>query len=72
MGITAERLRQLKLIDAIIEEPVGGAHRDYAQIAARVGTALQDALDKLTGVDPDALVQQRHARLNQFGEFTEK
>jgi len=72
MGITSDRLRQLKLIDAVIDEPLGGAHRDYPQTVARVGAALQEALDKLVTLDADTLVQQRHARLNQFGEFTEK
>ena len=72
MGITSERLKQLKLIDTVLEEPLGGAHRDYPQMTGKVGAAIQEALDKLVMLDPDTLVQQRHARLNQFGEFTEK
>ncbi len=72
MGITSERLRQLKLIDSVIEEPLGGAHRDYGQIALKVKTSIQDALDKLLKLDPDTLIHQRYARLNQFGEFIEK
>ena len=72
MGITSERLKQLRLIDTVLEEPLGGAHRDYPQMTGKVGAAIQEALDKLVMLDPDTLVQQRHARLNQFGEFTEK
>jgi acetyl-CoA carboxylase carboxyl transferase subunit alpha len=72
MGITSERLKQLKLIDTVIEEPLGGAHRDYGMIATRVGAGIQDALDKLSKLDADTLVHQRHLRLNQFGEFTER
>ena len=72
MGITSERLQQLKLIDGVIEEPLGGAHRDYAQIALKVKTSIQDALDKLLKLDPDTLIHQRYARLNQYGEFIEK
>ena len=56
----------------MLEEPLGGAHRDYRQMTGKVGAAIQEALDKLVMLDPDTLVQQRHARLNQFGEFTEK
>ncbi|MBI2801986.1 MAG: acetyl-CoA carboxylase carboxyltransferase subunit alpha [Gammaproteobacteria bacterium] len=72
MGITSERLLQLKLIDSVIEEPLGGAHRDYGQIALKVKASIQDALDKLLKLDPDTLIHQRYARLNQFGEFIEK
>ncbi|MSR13504.1 MAG: acetyl-CoA carboxylase carboxyltransferase subunit alpha [Gammaproteobacteria bacterium] len=71
MGITSERLKQLKLVDTLIEEPLGGAHRNYDAISAKVGTAIQDALEKLVALDTDTLVRQRHDRLNRFGEFTE-
>ena len=72
MGITSERLKQLKLVDAVIDEPLGGAHRDHAGIAKKVGVALQESLDKLVRLEVDTLVRQRHARLNQFGEFVER
>ncbi len=72
MGITSERLKQLKLVDKVLDEPLGGAHRDYKAMIERVGTALEEVLDKLVSLDLDTLVQQRHARLNQFGEFIEK
>lgn len=72
MGITSDRLLQLKLVDAVIEEPLGGAHRDYGKIAERVKSSVQDSLDRLLVLDTDKLVQQRHQRLDQFGEYTEK
>lgn len=72
MGITSERLLQLKLVDTVVEEPLGGAHRDYGKIADRVKAAIRDALDRLLTLDPAKLVLQRHQRLDQFGEYTEK
>lgn len=72
MGITSERLLQLKLVDAVIEEPLGGAHRDYAKVAERVKAAVLDALDRLLALDTEKLMHQRHLRLDQFGEYTEK
>ena len=72
MGITSERLLQLKLVDAVIEEPLGGAHRDYGKIAGRVKSAVQESLDRLFALDTEKLMQQRHQRLDQFGEYTEK
>jgi|LNFM01.1.fsa_nt_gb acetyl-CoA carboxylase carboxyl transferase subunit alpha len=72
MGITSERLLQLKLVDAVIEEPLGGAHRDFGKIAERVKAAVVESLDRLTVLEPEKLVHQRHLRLDQFGEYTEK
>lgn len=72
MAITSDRLLQLKLVDAIIEEPLGGAHRDYTRIAERVKAAIVDSLERLVTLDPEKLVHQRHVRLDQFGEYTEK
>jgi acetyl-CoA carboxylase carboxyl transferase subunit alpha len=72
MAITSDRLLQLKLVDSVIEEPLGGAHRDYARIAERVKAAIVDSLERLVTLDPEKLVHQRHVRLDQFGEYTEK
>ena len=72
MGITSARLHQLGLIDQIIDEPLGGAHRDLGLIAGRVEQAVVAALEKLVMLDSEQLLNQRHARLNRFGEFTEK
>lgn len=72
MGITSARLLQLKLIDQVLEEPLGGAHRDCATMAERIKAALVDALQRLTVLDTEKLVHQRHLRLSRFGDYTER
>ncbi len=69
MGITADRLRRLNLVDTIIEEPLGGAHRDPAAIAAAVQSELTASLDNLTALSTDELLTRRHKRLRAFGSF---
>ncbi|HMZ11317.1 MAG TPA: acetyl-CoA carboxylase carboxyl transferase subunit alpha [Plasticicumulans sp.] len=70
MGITAPDLQKLGLIDEIIPEPLGAAHRDPAQTAAAIRTALLAGLAELDGLDLDALLARRHERLMAYGEFT--
>ena len=72
MGITSGRLLQLKLIDQVLDEPLGGAHRDCAWMAERIKAALVDSLQRLSVLDPEKLVHQRHLRLSRFGDFTER
>ncbi len=71
LGITAHRLKALGLIDKIINEPVGGAHREPAQMTAFVKRALGDALRGLKDLKPAELVEQRYQRLMKFGSYTE-
>ena len=71
MGITAERLQRLKLVDDVIPEPLGGAHRDSQAIADSVKAALVKALDELRKVPLDALLAQRRRRLASYGVFKE-
>ena len=71
MGITAERLLSLKLIDNIIKEPVGGAHRDYDQIASSLKQNLIETLDVLESVTIDKLLDQRYQKLMAFGQYRE-
>jgi acetyl-CoA carboxylase carboxyl transferase subunit alpha len=71
MGITAERLRGLGLVDDVIEEPLGGAHRDPAAIAASLKAALIKALAELGKLPLDALLAQRRRRLASYGVFKE-
>ncbi|MEE4379366.1 MAG: acetyl-CoA carboxylase carboxyl transferase subunit alpha [Candidatus Competibacteraceae bacterium] len=71
MGITSTRLKQLGLIDSIVEEPLGGAHRDTVQMAERLKTALVDTLQELSLLSPDDLVEQRYQRLMKPGVFKE-
>jgi acetyl-CoA carboxylase carboxyl transferase subunit alpha len=63
MGLTAERLLKLRLIDGIIPEPPGGAHRDMAQMAGNLRTALSDQLQALEALTVDELLEQRYRRL---------
>lgn len=72
LGITATRLKALGLIDRIINEPVGGAHRDYTAAAQNLKKALQDALRQLSDKSPAELVASRFARLMSYGKFREE
>ncbi|MXY89833.1 MAG: acetyl-CoA carboxylase carboxyltransferase subunit alpha, partial [Gammaproteobacteria bacterium] len=58
MGVTADRLKQLGIVDHIIAEPLGGAHRDVAEVAAGIKVALLDQIERLTAMDPDDLVER--------------
>ena len=71
LGITAHRLKALGLIDRIISEPVGGAHRDPAQMTQLLKRALSDALRQFQGVNPKELLKQRHERIMNYGKFKE-
>lgn len=72
MGITAPRLKSLGLIDRIINEPVGGAHRDHRAIAQNVKKALQEALKQLAGLSSSELIERRFERLMSYGRFKEQ
>jgi acetyl-CoA carboxylase carboxyl transferase subunit alpha len=71
MGITSERLKKLNLIDEVIDEPLGGAHRDVDAMASRLKHALLDALEKLDRIPIDKLLDQRYQRLMSYGVFKE-
>jgi acetyl-CoA carboxylase carboxyl transferase subunit alpha len=71
MGITAERLRRLKLVDDVIPEPLGGAHRDPTMMATALKSALVGMLAQLTNLPTDALLAQRRRRLAEYGVFKE-
>ena len=72
MGITSSRLKELQLVDIVIEEPLGGAHRDVDEIAQRVKQQLVEQLDQLERLPGDQLIAARYQRLMSFGEFVEK
>lgn len=72
MGITAPRLKSLGLIDKIVNEPLGGAHRDHAVMAQNLRKALQDALKQLSGLSTDELLAARYERLMSYGRFKEQ
>ena len=67
MGITAERLRELGIVDEIINEPLGGAHRDPGSMAASLRDKLNAQLDMLQGLDTDSLLTRRYERLMSYG-----
>ena len=71
MGITASRLKTLGLIDKIISEPLGGAHRDHAAMAQNLKKALQDALRTFANKGIDELIEARFDRLMDYGKFKE-
>jgi acetyl-CoA carboxylase carboxyl transferase subunit alpha len=71
LGITAERLKELGLIDGIIPEPLGGAHRDVDRMAATLKQSLIQHLDKLERTPIDKLLADRYQRLMSFGHVKE-
>jgi acetyl-CoA carboxylase carboxyl transferase subunit alpha len=71
LGITAHRLKALGLVDKIVNEPVGGAHRDAKQMAAYLKRALNDALRLVNDLKPKELVQRRYERLQACGRFND-
>ena len=68
MGITAKRLSELKLVDQIIDEPLGGAHRNHELMAQRVKAILVQNLDRLMSTDLETLVEQRYKRLTAYAK----
>ncbi len=71
LGITAERLRKLGLVDEVIPEPLGGAHRDIQAIADSVKNALLNAISEVQALSSDQLIEQRRNRLAAYGVYNE-
>ncbi|MES2091352.1 MAG: acetyl-CoA carboxylase carboxyltransferase subunit alpha [Pseudomonadota bacterium] len=71
LGITAHRLKALGLIDKIVSEPVGGAHRDHKQAAANLKRALSDAVRQVSDLKVKDLLQQRYDRLQSYGRYND-
>ena len=71
MGITAERLKKLNLVDEVVPEPLGGAHRNPVAMAEALKNALVAALAELTALPTDELVKRRRERLAGVGAYTE-
>ncbi len=70
MGITSDRLKEFGLIDVIVPEPLGGAHRDMDAMAEELKRELVDALNYLQGLPTDRLLEERYQRLLSYGEFS--
>ena len=71
LGITANRLMELGLIDSIVEEPLGGAHRDYSIACSNLKTSIADSLNALMHLSKDELVSKRQEKIRGFGKFKE-
>jgi len=67
MGITADRLKGLGIVDKVIAEPLGGAHRDPAVAAANIRAELGSQLAMLKKLDNEALLARRYERLMSYG-----
>lgn len=71
LAITADRLKDFGLIDRVINEPVGGAHRDPSTMSRQLSRALADALRQVSGLSADQLREQRLERLLSYGRYQE-
>ena len=69
LGLTARRLHELKLVDKVVREPIGGAHRNPRQTAVRLKTVLMNELDALEQLPVEALLQRRYERLRGYGAY---
>ena len=72
MGITAHRLKTLGLVDKVVSEPLGGAHRDHVAMAQNLKKALQEALKQLSGLSTSELLAARYERLMSYGRYKEQ
>lgn len=71
LGITSDRLKELGLVDEVIPEPLGGAHKAPDEVANRIGDCLERQLDELEAMTTESLLESRYRRLLAYGEFDE-
>lgn len=71
MGITANRLKALDIVDEVIKEPLGGAHRDIQKTASEIKTTLIHLFSELSSLENDVRNNQRYQKLTAFGVFQE-
>lgn len=69
LGVTSDRLKRLELIDEVVPEPLGGAHRNVEEMAARVRKSLEAKLKELESVSHENLIKRRQQRILNYGEF---
>lgn len=72
LGITAKRLQELDLIDTVINEPLGGAHRDFETTMKNVKTVLETELREAQNMPMADLLSRRFDRIMAYGKFTDK
>jgi acetyl-CoA carboxylase carboxyl transferase subunit alpha len=71
MGITVDELYKLRIIDKIVKEPFGGAHHNHEEMAATLKQEIIGALDELSRLSPEELVERRHEKFRRMGAFAE-
>jgi acetyl-CoA carboxylase carboxyl transferase subunit alpha len=69
LGLTARRLKDLGLVDKVVREPIGGAHRNPSQTATRLKAVLLNELDTLQALPVDELLERRYRRLRGYGAY---
>jgi acetyl-CoA carboxylase carboxyl transferase subunit alpha len=67
MGVTSSKLEELGIVDATIAEPLGGAHRDPAEMASRLKAHLLTQVERLAAMDTDTMLEARYRRLMSYG-----
>ena len=71
LKLTAPDLLELKIIDRIVKEPLGGAHRDYVKIADTLKEILKEEIDALRKIKPDKLISNRLEKFGKMGVYEE-
>ncbi len=71
LGLTAPKLKELELIDGVLDEPLGGAHRDPEAMGRAIGELVDNTLNELGDLDIATLIEQRYERLSGYGVFKE-
>ena len=69
LGLTAQRLKECNLVDVIVREPLGGAHRDHDLVARNLKESLEKSLSELEGLSIEELLERRHQKIMKFGNF---
>jgi acetyl-CoA carboxylase carboxyl transferase subunit alpha len=71
MGITSDRLMELGLIDTVVPEPLGGAHRDPEAVSHNLKKALLNSIEEVRTLPLEQLLEKRYQQLMAYGDFTE-
>jgi acetyl-CoA carboxylase carboxyl transferase subunit alpha len=69
LGITSDRLKKLGLVDEVIPEPLGGAHKEPDEVAQRIADCIENQLEELGALETDALLDRRYQRLLSYGAY---
>ena len=69
LGITSDRLKSLGLVDEVIPEPLGGAHKEPDEVAGRIAQCIENQIEDLQQLTTDQLLESRYHRLLSYGEF---